>query len=372
MNSFDEGDMDEAGDLSFFDEQDFKQYLSCINTLESIHKVVQVQHKVNSRKNKTKTKPYLLSLRVVTPVKHPVSSETALLTTSNQTFSDGRPTAPHKSAANTVSLLAGITTNMHQLSGTLTYNEVVREGANSNKRDMAPRILLTYSNIKDELYECELPFDELSAHRKEMNLDKLTWNDYLKHLHKGLFLYFIQSEDNQEEEHVRIEFDDENAESLDLLNVTIMSPLIGPQDSSEPKIRLKYTFQLYAVRDATDYTNKIQTLVFDIATYSSNLYRTRVIDDKNTIEDLKRQLHEKKDQLQDANDRLSLYQPNANYNDDINKNNDFDVGVGGFIDDQQDDVQNAKKTSTLKRKAPKSLLNPAHKRRTTGKGAKIQ
>lgn len=115
-----------------------------------------------------------------------------------------------------------------------------------------------------------------------MNMDQLTWSNYLNHMHRGLFLYFMQSEEDQQQdsEHVRVEFDEENAESKDLLKMTIMSPLIVSDNSSssdEPQIRLKYIFQLYAVRDANDFSDKLQSLVFDMATYSENLYRARVM-----------------------------------------------------------------------------------------------
>jgi hypothetical protein len=115
-----------------------------------------------------------------------------------------------------------------------------------------------------------------------MSMDRLTWVDYLKHMHRGLFLYFIQpneSQQDEENEHVRIEFDEENAESKDLLKLTIMSPLLETEDPSNdgPQVRLKYSFQLYAVRDPSDFNDKLQTLVFDIGTYSANLYRTRVL-----------------------------------------------------------------------------------------------
>ncbi len=191
-----------------------------------------------------------------------------------------------------------------------------------------------------------------------MNMDKLTWSDYLKHMHRGLFLYFISQEET--DEFLRIEFDQENAESKDLLQLTILSPLL--QDETQgPQIRLKYSFTLYAVRDPTDYNDKLQSLVFDIGTYSANLYRTRVLEDKETIAQLKRELREKSEHLQDAQDQLSLFRP-APINDDP-------ISLQKQTNNEE---EKRKEQKGVKRKAPKSLLNPAQKRRAGGGGARIQ
>jgi hypothetical protein len=386
-DDFDDHEEDEQND-TIVQDKEFREYIANVAALESIHKIVHVQHYTSSKKKKqekrkTKTKPYLLSLRVVTPAKHPVSSATTLITTSNQTFSNSGqsartlgsssiPLAPYqKPSLNTVSLLAGFTSNL-----SLTFHDIIREGENLNNKEMAPRILLTYTNVRDEFYESELTYDELSMHRKDMNMDKLTWSDYLKHMHRGLFLYYIKPDENEtnDEEQVRIEFDEENDDSKDLIKVTITSPLLDSGDflsSDRPQIRLKYAFQLYAVRDPNDFSDKLQSLVFDMAMYSTNLYRTRVIEDKKTIDDLRKQLREKSEQLQDANDRLSLFQPSG-YNDDpiaAKKQQNVHTEIGG---DHDSDSSKKSKTILTKRKAPKSLLNPAQKRRAGGGGARIQ
>jgi hypothetical protein len=153
-------------------DRDFRDFLANVVTMESIHKVVQVQHQTPLKKKIT-VRPYMLSMRVVTPAKHPVTELTTLLTTSNQTFSNNNtvgsiPPAPYQQTfQTTISLLAGVTTNMQAMSASLSYNDVVRDGGNSNDKDMAPRILLTYTNVKDEFYECELTFEELSNHVRD-------------------------------------------------------------------------------------------------------------------------------------------------------------------------------------------------------------
>lgn len=107
------------------------------------------------------------------------------------------------------------------------------------------------------------------------------------------------------------------------------------------------------------------------------------IEDKKTIDELRRQLLEKNELLQDANDRLSLFRP-ANYNDGMQlfflsliyldpialmKQNNAASEVGSAYDD---DERKNKPNQGVKRKAPKSLLHPSQKRRAGGGGARIQ
>lgn len=154
----------------------------------------------------------------------------------------------------------------------------------------------------------------------------MTWESYLKHLKDGL----------HKADDIQTRFTDE---SKDLLQLTINCPI-------NSSIKLKYKFELVAVRD--EMPTKLAALVFDLAHYTDLLFIKRTSQDEKEIEKLKAELEEVKGKLALAEQRAG---------------NQSSEEL--FISSQKP------KSKTLKkRKAPKSLLNPAQKRRKA-KGAKI-
>lgn len=100
---------------------EFQEFLKQIATFESIHKIVTDKKR---RRN-------LISLRVITPTKDPFTDSIRFETTNSLS----------PQSQTTLSLLTNI--------------------SDSSK---APRFLLTYTNVKDEFYECELTYNELVTH----------------------------------------------------------------------------------------------------------------------------------------------------------------------------------------------------------------
>nr|CAG4713321.1 unnamed protein product [Naegleria fowleri] len=296
-------------------------------------------------------------------------------------------------------------------------------------KEQSLRLLFSCTNGSDEYYECDLGFEELQEHRRKISMNHLSWSNYLKYLRNGLFYFGSSSMERLQQEtlmsgqnvhnnttigissnssnnhglssaddptlsHVSLQFDEENKESKDILQLVIYSPLqqqsmmsvSHPKSSSSsttttlppssetgqkagsssltsttnsPSIRLKFLFELYAVRHVVDFTQKVQQLLFDLVSYNSSLSEVRLLKDAKLISDLRRELQETKQKLRQAQDRLILYQPGG------------DVG-SGYNSGSSDSDHEKKSSTAAKRKAPKSLINPNQKRVTQSRGAKIQ
>jgi len=394
------------------DKMEFIEYTKQLSKLESIHKITHINQI-----------PYLVSLRVIRPCRNSITNDTYNLTTSNQTFSNQHQndhntgakfafpqvTGIHLPNQSTVSLLAAL---QHSLAGgahsasivgqqtmptmTLDYLQNLDKITDKHKEN-GLKLLLTCTNINDEYYEAELGFDELQEHRKKISMSHISWANYLNYLHYGLFIYRCSNkstnvvglgkavsdndDDEMSETSISLQFDEENRDSKDVIQLVIYSPLKvlnqASSDSNEDdqnatttdknslSIRLKFLFELYAVRHISDFTNKLQQLVFDLALYNSTLYETRVLQDSKTISELRRELNETRQKLRQSQDRLILYQPNANVTPSSTLDGEYNSGSSS-------DQEKKSKNNAPKRNAPKSLINPNQKRRTQAKGAKIQ
>lgn len=152
----------------------------------------------------------------------------------------------------------------------------------------------------------------------------MTWDSYLKHLRDGLHQADVEAK-----------FTDE---SKDLLQLTVHCPI-------NSSVKLKYKFELVAVRD--EMPLKLAALVFDLAHYTDLLFLKRTNQDEKEIEKLKKELEDVKGKLTLAEQRL-----------------------GSQAGEELIVAQKPKTKILKKRKAPKSLLNPAQKR-IKAKGAKI-
>ncbi|KAL9643475.1 hypothetical protein ABK040_010089 [Willaertia magna] len=393
------------------DKAEFIEYTKQVLKLESIHKITHINNQ-----------PYLVSLRVIQSSKHPITNEIYHLTTSNQTFNSIGNNV-HLPNQNTASLLANLQQQTIATSGLQTLNTCKQslenlqnlERITEKEKDACPKLLFTCSNINDEFYEIELGFDELSEHKRKISLNYLSWANYLNHLHYGLFIYKLKEDEDEEEneDSIVLQFDEENRESKDVLQLLVYAPLksvhssnnnestngnnnnedesnsqsssnsnnskasasLEKNTSTHPSIRLKFSFELYAVRDISDFTSKLQTLVFDLALYNATLYETRVLRDRKVIGELRKELQETKKKLRNAQDRLILYNPsssNITGNAGSNVNGEQGYQSGSSSDQDNQNKKSNKNAATKRKAAPRSLLNPNQKRITGKKGAKIQ
>jgi len=200
---------------------EFQDFIKEITALESIHKTINFQpttiHQNNNQQaannaKGTATKRYLLSLRVVVPAS--LNDTSNLLTISNHSFSndhDGSLTKQviQQKQNNTAAALAtllqqknGISNAAAASSSSSSNNNKPQDalatllasgapltlqqqypatlaapshsaatlslltGLNSRKNQLktAPRLLLTFTNLVDEFFECELTYEELATH----------------------------------------------------------------------------------------------------------------------------------------------------------------------------------------------------------------
>ena len=192
-----------------------------------------------------------------------------------------------------------------------------------------------------------------------MSLDRLNWKTYLEQIHYGIFMYDAVPSVSDEDQSVRVQYEDE---TRDLLKLTVLAPL-----SLSSAVKLKYEFELCAVRAQSHFSERLQSLVFDQTVYSTNLYRKRVEEDQKTIRQLEKELNETRQRLMSTEDRLALFQ-NGNYQPS-NMGSDMLIGDSSDLNRQP----TTPKVNKLKRKAPVSLINPAQKeRRGVIGGAKIK
>ncbi|KAG2370799.1 hypothetical protein C9374_005996 [Naegleria lovaniensis] len=434
---------------------EFVQFLTNMSQLESTHKIVQLNRV-----------PFVVSMRVIRPTRNAITSDIHHVTTSNHTLTlNGMDQALNQNTMSLLDAMAQHQQQQHlylasvaggSFSSLMSLNMQNQGVANQygggglsiNSLDvpsqlqslMAPhqhltrehkeqslRLLLSCTNGSDEYYECDLGFEELQEHRKKISMNHLSWSNYLKYLRNGLF-YFgssliekqntetgvntnattggtmaLSSSDDPTLSHVSLQFDEENKESKDVIQLIIYSPLnqmtkttaINPQatsssetgegtlsgqkasaSSSNPplsaSIRLKFLFELYAIRHVVDFTQKVQQLLFDLVSYNSSLSEVRLLKDAKLISDLRRELQETKQKLRQAQDRLILYQPGGGaMTSSTSGGVSGDVG-SGYNSGGSSNSDHEKKTATTKRKAPKSLINPNQKRVTQTRGAKIQ
>jgi hypothetical protein len=349
----------------YHDKKDISEYMRYIIRLESIFRTLRSPPTfiVPPQKLKpSKPSPWIVSMRVITPLLHPISQEQISVTTSNHTSSNESGDNEKVIANNTLSLLANLPSHM-TMSGTQIQQTIQQSlfSGNLDKR-MIPRLLFTCTNVNNELYEAELAYEDLINHRNQMAFDKLNWKTYLEQIHYGIFTYDTTTAD---EESVRVQYEDE---TRDLLKLTLLSPLTP----SSP-LKLKYEFELCAVRSQSQFLERIQSIVYDQTVYSTQLYRKRIQEDQKTIQQLEKELKETRSRLLASEDRLALFQSgNTNYSN----------AFGGSSNDVLDDItskvnvtasNNNNNKNKLKRKAPMSLINPNQKKRKAGiSGARIK
>lgn len=127
-------------------------------------------------------------------------------------------------------------------------------------------------------------------------------------------------------------------------------------------IKLKYTFELAAIRDAQEYMEKTCNLVFDLAAYTSQLYAKHQ-QEKQHVEQLQKEVIEVKSKLSIAEERLVLLEHPASTTAHL-----ID---GGMNDDDAHANKNASNKRGMKRKAG-ALIHPAEKRQKRTKGAQIK
>ncbi|EFC46403.1 predicted protein [Naegleria gruberi] len=405
------------------DKLDFIDYITQLSKLESTHKIVYLDRV-----------PFVVSMRVIRPFRNAITSEEHCVTTSNHCALLNHP---QKQQANhphdhqlpnqtTISLLnnfAGAPSEQYYAGGDISNSCVLAtDGGRANNgaasvvgsftqslandvqqlknldrlndriKQQALRLLLTCTNGGDEYYEADLGFDDLQQHRKKISMNHISWANYLQYLRNGLFIYKRGEKsvgmDDPSESDIVLQFDEENKESKDVLQLVIYSPLKSiPQSSSSDQqqdnsqhssssntagssallnIRLKFLFELYAIRHISDFTQKLQQLLLDLVCHGNALSEIRALKDAKLISDLRNELQETRQKLRQAQDRLILYQPSTT-------SGAHDLGgLGAAADDGSSSSDQERKNSAPKRKAPKSLLNPNQKKRGQAKGAKIQ
>jgi hypothetical protein len=376
---------------SFTKKKEHAEYMKEVVKLESIYCLLGSMPTFSSNgtevKSKRKHAPWVLAMRVVTPLLHPISQELITMVTSSncslnsadekRTKSVGAPTS-----VDTLSLLANLPAHMGH-SFQLTLDKAAK-GQHIERR-RTPRILFTCTNAVDELYETELSFEDLLKSKYQMEIDNLSWENYLKQMHKAIFSYSCREDNNNniilsseqpnnydDRDMVHVQYEDE---SCDLLKLSLFSTC--SIDNCSNNLRLKYEFELCAVRDPSQFDEKLQALVIDQTIYSTNLYRKRMLEDIVYIKNLEADLANVKRKLAVSEDKLTLFQSNYQLNVAIGS---MVVGDDNIISIGNSDSSKENNGSSLvngnkqnKRKPPKNLLNPGYKKRKTiVEGVKIK
>lgn len=128
-------------------------------------------------------------------------------------------------------------------------------------------------------------------------------------------------------------------------------------------IKLKYTFELAAIRDSQEYMDKTSHLAFDLASYAAQLYAQR-IQDKQLFEQVQKELAETKQKLATTEERLSLLE-----------NPIHQHVLLGHDDDAAHEPKHSTTASHAKRGVKRkggTLAHPAEKRQARAKGAQIK
>ena len=152
------------------DRKDLNEYIKFVIRLESIFRALRSPPSYiipPTKQRKNTNSPWLVSLRVVTPLLHPISHEQITVTTSNQTTNSQNEEKPSNTnrAANTLSLLANLPSHA-TISGTQIQQTIHQSLYNASTsgivdKRMVPRLLFTCTNISDEFYEAELTYEGL-------------------------------------------------------------------------------------------------------------------------------------------------------------------------------------------------------------------
>ena len=393
-NRNDDDDDDDSYE-SFARKREMTEYIRTVISLETIFKTYRGQPTyLAPPKNSSSTKshvPWIISMRIITPVIHPISKETMAITTSNCNLSselfvnkkNGGSSLLRENKEvssvqiDTLSLLANLPSHMSTVSGThitSTIKQTFERGitGGSIQKNIVPRLLIVCTNVLDELYELEATFEDLLRLKTCMGMSHLSWETYLKQIHYALHIYCNDQLENVDEEDchrsVSIAYEDD---SKDLMKLTLVSPLRSSNTdggSSDSMIKLKYEFELCAIRCETQYSEKMVSFVYDQTQFSSELCKKRLHDQKR-IQDMSREIMELKQKLLLTEDRLALFSNHpCNHHHamtSLNSNHQIHLEEGNKENSSE---SNDAANKQAKRKPPKNLLNPAMKKRKAQAG----